>query len=118
MLEARLLPDDNYIFIHNENTRQLCLMKALGNTDDLISEIITEENNMNHGIVKRRRKRKPGPKKGSHNNKYNEDGNVIPKKPGPKPGSHHKTVSLKKDGTPKQKPGPKPGSKRKSNSGN
>jgi len=93
-------------------------MKSLGITEDLINRLVTEENNLNHGIVERRRKRKPGPKKGSHNNKYDENGNVIPRKPGPKPGSHHKTVKLKKDGTPKQKPGPKTNSKDKINSGN
>jgi len=113
LLEARLLPDDNYVFIHNENSRQKALMSKIGITDSLISEIIAEENNLNHGVIERRRKRKPGPKKGSHNNKYDESGNIIPRKPGPKPGSHHKTVKLKKDGTPKQKPGPKPGSKHK-----
>jgi len=92
-------------------------MSLLGVSDELIAELITDENNFNHGIVELRRRRKPGPKRGSHNNKYDEDGNVIPRKPGPKPGSHHKTIKLKKDGTPKQKPGPKPGSKHKSNSG-
>lgn len=118
LLEAKLLPDDNYIFIHNENQRQKTLMSLLGISEELIAEIITDENNFNHGIVERRRRRKPGPKRGSHNNKYDEDGNIIPRKPGPKPGSHHKTLKLKKDGTPKQKPGPKPGSKHKSNFGN
>ena len=118
LLEARLLPDDNYIFIHNENNRQKALMNQLCITDEIINEIITGENNFNHGIVQRRRRRKPGPKKGSHNNKYDDNGNTIARKPGPKPGSHHATIKLKKDGTPKQKPGPKPGSKHKTNLGN
>lgn len=118
LLESRLLPDDNYIFIHNQNTRQLNLMQQLGITDTLIDELVKEENDFNHGIVKRRRKRKPGPKKGSHNNQYDENGNIIPRKRGPKPGSHHETIRLKIDGTPKQKPGPKVGSKHKINSGN
>ena len=113
LLEMRLLPGDIYTFIHTENERQKDLLSALGMSTKDLDQIVSNENAYNAGKVERRRRRKPGPKKGSHRKKYDENGNEIKTKPGPKLGSHHTKLSLKKDGTPKKKPGPKPGSHHK-----
>ena len=113
LLEMRLLPGDTYTFIHTESQRQIDMLAALGIKIEELDAIVAKENNYNAGKTERRRKRKPGPKKGSHRKKYDEQGNEIKMKPGPKPGSHHRKEKLKKDGSPKQKPGPKPGSHHK-----
>ena len=113
LLEMRLLPGDTYTFIHTESQRQIDMLAALGMKVEELDDIVAKENNYNAGKTERRRKKKPGPKKGSHRKKYDEQGNEIKMKPGPKPGSHHRKENLKKDGTPKQKPGPKPGSHHK-----
>ena len=113
LLEMHLLPGDIYTMIHTENGRQLALLKALNVGPDRFDAIADVENRHNHGDVPRRRKRKPGPKRGTHRHSRDEHGNEIKLKPGPKPGSHHKKIALKKDGTPKMKPGPKVGSHHK-----
>ncbi len=112
ILEAKLLQGNVYRYIHSEDERQQSLLKALnGSVEDLEIAATTETNRIK-GIVSVKRKRKPGPKPGSHNNKYDEESNIIPKKPGPKPGSHHKKYDA--DGNLiKAKPGPKPGSRNK-----
>ncbi len=112
MLEAKLLPGNVYGYIHTENQKQQALLKALNGSVEELEIAATTETNRINGIVSVKRKRKPGPKTGSHNNKYDEEGNIIPKKPGPKPGSHHKKYDA--DGNLiKAKPGPKPGSRNK-----
>ena len=112
MLEAKLLPGNVYGYIHTENKKQQALLKALNGSVEELEIAATTETNRINGIVSVKRKRKPGPKTGSHNNKYDEEGNIIPKKPGPKPGSHHKKYDA--DGNLiKAKPGPKPGSRNK-----
>ena len=113
LLEMRLLPGDTYTYIHTESQRQIDLLHALGSKVEELDDIVSEENDINAGKIERRKKKKPGPKKGSHHKKYDTSGNELKRKPGPKPGSHHKKESLKKDGTPRQKPGPKPGSHHK-----
>lgn len=113
LLEMRLLPGDTYTYIHTENQRQINLLGALHMDVKELDEIVQKENDFNAGKTERRRKRKPGPKKGSHRKRFDEEGNEIKVKPGPKPGTHHKTENLKKDGTPRQKPGPKPGAHHK-----
>ena len=97
MLEAKLLPGNVYGYIHTENKKQQALLKALNGSVEELEIAATTETNRINGIVSVKRKRKPGPKTGSHNNKYDEEGNIIPKKPGPKPGSHHKPKEQEKN---------------------
>ena len=113
LLTMQLRNGKYYTVTHNESKRQLDLMKELGIELENLDQIADKATKENSGIVKRQKRLKPGPKKGSHRKQLDEDGNVIRKKPGPKPGSHHKT-KYNKDGSPRQKPGPKPGSKRTS----
>jgi hypothetical protein len=97
-----------YTVTHNESKKQLKLLKELGADISDLDQIAEKATNDNNGIIKRQKRLKPGPKKGSHRKQYDEDGNVIKRKPGPKPGSHHKT-KYNKDGSLRQKPGPKHG---------
>ena len=104
----------------------------LGVPDDFLIEITKETNNRVMNVKPQVRKRKPGPKKGSHHVQLDKSGFIVKKKPGPKPGSKKtetnkdgslrkkpgpkpgfKRGELKADGSPRQKPGPKPGSKNK-----
>lgn len=112
LLTMQLRNGKYYTVTHNESTRQLKLMDELGIDTEDLDKIAEKKTNDENGIIKRQKRLKPGPKKGSHHKKLDEDGNVIKRKPGPKPGSHHKT-KYNKDGSLRQKPGPKPGSKRK-----
>lgn len=111
LLTMQLRNSKYYTVTHNESRKQLKLMSELGTAPEDLDKIAEKATNMNNGIVKRQKRLKPGPKKGSHRKQYDEDGNVIKRKPGPKPGSHHKK-KYNKDGSPRQKPGPKSGSKR------
>ena len=71
MLEAKLLPGNVYGYIHTENQRQQALLKALnGSVEELEIAAAIETNRINN-IVSVKRKRKPGPKTGSHNKTIN-----------------------------------------------
>ena len=111
LLTMQLRNGKYYTVTHNESKKQLKLLKELGADISDLDQIAEKATNDNNGIIKRQKRLKPGPKKGSHRKQYDEDGNVIKRKPGPKPGSHHKT-KYNKDGSPRQKPGPKPGSRK------
>ena len=109
-IEAQKL-NEVYTYSHTENERQkafFCSMKA--DLEDLINESVRFENDRLAGRVPAPRHRKPGPKKGSHRKKHDENGKVIPGKSGVKPGT--KRSALNQDGTPRKKPGVKPGTKR------
>lgn len=112
LLEMKLRAGKVYDVIHTESKRQLALMDELDISGDELDAIAKNKSDKMNGIVKKQKRLKPGPKKGSHHTKYDEEGNIIKRKPGPKPGSHHKK-KYNKDGSLRQKPGPKPGSKRK-----
>lgn len=112
LLEMKLRAGKVYDVTHTESKKQLNLMKELNITSEDLDEIAKRRSDKLNGILPKQRRLKPGPKKGSHHTKYDEDGNPIKRKPGPKPGSHHK-VKFNKDGSPRKKPGPKPGSHRK-----
>ena len=115
LLTMQLRNSKYYTVTHNESKKQLKLMKEIGIEAEDLDKIAEKMTNDTSGIIKRQKKLKPGPKKGSHRKQYDEDGNVIKRKPGPKPGSHHKK-KYNKDGSPRQKPGPKPGAKKASKS--
>ena len=105
----------NYTMVHTEKKVVLQLLKKLNITAEDLNEIAANETRKLNGELPVIRKKKPGPKKGSHHQKYDADGNPIKAKPGPKPGSHHK-VRYNKDGSVRKKPGPKPGSHHKKKS--
>ena len=91
-----------------ETDRQKAFFKNLGSeAEQLIDESVRYENDRLAGRTPVPRRRKTGPKKGSHHKKYDERGQVIPRKSGVKPGT--KRGDINKDGTPRKKPGVKPG---------
>lgn len=126
-IEAQKI-NDVYTHTHIENERYKLFFKYFdADLKELVEESVKFENDRLAGRVPVPRKRKTGPKKGSHHKKYDENGNVIPKKTGvskgTKRGKYNKDGSLrkkpgvkkgtkrndlKKDGTPRKKPGPKP----------
>ena len=111
LLTMQLRNGKYYTVTHNESNKQLKLLKELGVDISDLDKIAEKATNETSGIIKRQKRLKPGPKKGSHRKRYDEDGNVIKRKPGPKPGSHHKT-KYNQDGSLRQKLGPKPGSRK------
>ena len=103
----------NYTMVHTEKINVKSLMSELGMTPSDLDDIATfETKRLNGEVTPVIRRKKPGPKKGSHHVRLDENGQVIKRKPGPKPGSHHKT-KYNKDGSVRKKPGPKPGSHHK-----
>ena len=109
-IEAQKL-NDVYTYSHTENDRQKAFFRSMQvDPEELINESVKFENDRLAGRVPTPRRRKPGPKKGSHRKQLDESGNVIPRKSGVKPGTKRKAVN--QDGTPRKKPGVKPGTKR------
>lgn len=100
-----------YTYTHVENERLKSFFRAMGSdADELIDDSVKFENDRLAGRTPAPRRRKPGPKKGSHRKQYDEQGNVIPRKSGVKPGTKRKDIN--QDGTLRKKPGVKPGTKR------
>ena len=100
-----------YTYTHVENERLksfFCAMDA--DAVELIDGSVEFENDRLAGRIPIPRRRKPGPRKGSHRKQYDEQGNVIPRKSGVKPGTKRKDIN--QDGTLRKKPGVKPGTKR------
>lgn len=109
-IEAQKL-NDVYTYTHVESERLKAFFKALqANACTLIDESVKYENDRLAGRAPTLRKRKPGPKKGSHHKQYDEQGNIVPRKSGVKPGTKRRDTNA--DGTPRKKPGVKPGTKR------
>lgn len=109
-VEAKKL-NNVYTYSHLENERLKGFFSYFKTeAADQIDTSIKFENDRLSGRVPTPRRRKTGPKKGSHHKKYDEKGNVIPRKPGVKKGTKRKAIN--KDGQPRKKPGVKPGTKR------
>ena len=108
-LSIACLNAKSYTMIHTEKACVQSLMKALNISQDDLNQIAVNETRRLAGELPEIRKKKPGPKKGSHHQKYDSEGNPVKQKPVPKPGTHHK-VKYNKDGSVRKKPGPKPGS--------
>lgn len=109
-IEAQKL-NDVYTYTHVENERLKSFFKALqSNALTMIDDSVRFENDRISGRVATPRRRKTGPKKGTHRKRYDDQGNVIPRKSGVKPGTRRKATNA--DGTPRKKPGVKPGTKR------
>lgn len=103
--------NDIYTYTHTETIRQKSFFKALdADLKTLVDESVKFENDRLAGRMPAPRHRKPGPQKGTHHKKYDDQGNIIPRKSGVKPGT--KRSEINKDGTPRKKPGVKPGTKR------
>ena len=110
MTEAQKI-NDVYTYSHVENERVKSFFRNLqANAEKLIDESVNFENDRLSGRLPTPRRRKTGPKKGSHHKQYDDQGNVIPKKSGVNPGT--KRSEFNKDGSPRKKPGVKPGTKR------
>ena len=108
-IEAQKL--NKQYFYDNANKKiQINFFAKLGVPHNYLEEIVRDMNNHVLGITQNSRRKKPGPKKGSHHVQIDENGKIKKRKPGPKPGS--KKTSINKDGSPRKKPGPKPGFKR------
>ena len=109
-IEAQKI-NDVYTYTHTETIRQKNFFKELGaDLKTLVDESVQFENDRLAGRTPTPRRRKPGPQKGSHHKKYDEQGNIIPRKSGVKSGT--KRSDTNKDGTPRKKPGVKQGTKR------
>lgn len=109
-IEAQKL-NDVYTYSHTENDRQKAFFRFMeADLDELLNESVRYENDRIAGRSPTPRHRKPGPKKGSHREQLDENGNVISRKPGVKSGT--KRNAINQDGTPRKKPGVKPGTKR------
>ena len=109
-IEAQKI-NDTYTCTHIEMERQKAFFRNLGvDAVQLIDESVKYENDRLAGRTPVPRRRKPGPKKGTHHKRYDENGNAIPPKPGVKPGTKRKDKN--QDGSPRKKPGIKPGTKR------
>lgn len=104
--------NEAYVYTHTESERLKGFIENLGveNTQELIDESVSFENDRLAGRIAKPRKRKTGMPKGSHRKKLDENGNVIRKKPGVKPGTVRSAVN--KDGTQRKKPGVPAGTKR------
>lgn len=103
--------NDVYTCAHIENARVKKFFRSLdADAEALIDESVKFENDRLAGRIPAPRRRKTGPKKGSHHKQYDENGNVIPKESGVKTGT--KRSDTNKDGTPRKKPGVQPGTKR------
>lgn len=110
MTEAQKI-NDVYTYSHVENERVKSFFRNLqADAEKLIDESVNFENDRLSGRIPTPRRRKTGPKKGSHHKQYDDQGNVIPKKSGVNPGT--KRSEFNKDGSPRKKPGVKPGTKR------
>lgn len=109
-IEAQKL-NDVYTYSHTENDRQKAFFRFMeADPDELLNESVKYENDRIAGRSPTPHHRKPGPKKGSHREQLDENGNVISRKPGVKSGT--KRNAINQDGTPRKKPGVKPGTKR------
>lgn len=109
-IEARKI-NDVYTYTHTEKDLLSAFFKSFGlKADELINESVKFENDRLSGQIPLPRRRKTGPKKGSHHKKYDDAGNVIPRKSGVKSGTKRSDTNL--DGSPRKKPGVKPGTKR------
>lgn len=109
-IEAQKI-NDIYTYTHTETIRQKNFFKELGaDLKTLVDESVKFENDRLAGRIPLPRRRKTGPRKGSHQKKYDDQGNLIPRKSGVKPGT--KRADVNKDGSPRKKPGVKPGTKR------
>lgn len=103
--------NDAYVRRQEEEPQVRELLDALGVEQETLADaVVREANDRLTGRVPVLRHRKPGPKKGSHHRRYDEEGNEIPRKRGIKPGT--KRPDVNRDGTPRRKPGVKPGTKR------
>ena len=114
-LSAASYNTKTYTVVHTEKGDVKDLMSKIGIQASDLDNIAISETQRLSGEIPVLRKKKPGPKKGSHRQKYDESGKPVKVKPGPKPGSHHK-VKYNKDGSIRKKPGPKPGSHHKQKS--
>lgn len=130
-LEAQKI-NEVYTCAHTENLRLIRFFKAFDtNIHELIDETVKFENDRMAGRTVTPRKRKTGPKKGSHPKESDKQSGDRPHKSGVKSGTKRTDVNkdgtprkkpgvpvgtvrgpVKKDGTPRQKPGPKLGSHR------
>ena len=100
-----------YTYTHVENERLKSFFQYMNaDAEELIDESVRFENDRLAGRVPAPRHRKTGPKKGSHQKQYDENGKAVPKKSGVKLGTKRKGVNL--DGSARKKPGVKPGTKR------
>lgn len=109
-LEARKI-NGVYAYTHTENNRTKAFFNFLqSDAAELLEKTVRLENDRIAGRIPTPRRRKTGPKKGSHRKVYDDQGNVIPRKPGVKKGTKRKDIN--KDGTPRKKPGVKSGTKR------
>lgn len=109
-VEAQKL-NDVYTYTHVENERLKSFFRVMqADAVDLIDDSVKFDNDRLAGRIATPRRRKPGPKKGFHRKKYDEQGNIIPRKSGVKAGTKRKDIN--QDGTPRKKPGIKPGTKR------
>lgn len=109
-VEAQKL-NGTYTYTHVENERLKAFFRSMQvNPDELIDESVKFENDRLAGRVPTPRRRKPGPKRGSHHKHRDDQGNVIPRKSGVKPGTKRKDIN--QDGAPRKRPGVKPGTKR------
>lgn len=100
-----------YTYTHTENERLKSFFGAMGaDAAELIDDSVKFENDRLAGRIPVPRRRKPGPRKGSHRKQYDEQGNIIVQKPGVNPGTKRKDIN--QDGTLRKKPGVKPGTKR------
>lgn len=109
-VEAKKL-NNVYTYSHLENERLKEFFRYFKTeAGELIDASIKFENDRIAGRVPTPRRRKTGPRKGSHHKKFDEKGNVIFRKPGVKKGTKRKAIN--KDGQPRKKPGVKLGTKR------
>lgn len=109
-LEAQKL-NGIYAYTHVENERIKSFFHLMQtNAEQLIEESVQYENDRLAGRLPTPRRRKTGPKKGSHRKQYDANGNIIPRKSGVAKGTKRKAFN--QDGTPRKKPGVKPGTKR------
>lgn len=109
-VEAQKL-NGTYSYTHVENDRLKDFLRSMQvKPEDLIDESVRFENDRLAGRIPTPRRRKTGPKKGSHRKQHDDQGNIIPRKSGVKPGTKRKDIN--QDGTPRKKPGVKPGTKR------
>ena len=103
--------NDVYTYTHTETDRQKKFFRFMkSNPEKLIDETVKFENDRLAGRTPAPRRRKTGPKKGSHRKHYDEHGKAIPRKPGVEPGT--KRPDTNQDGSARKKPGVPKGTKR------
>lgn len=103
--------NDIYVYTHTESARTKAFFSNLNaDIEKIIDNVVSDENDRIAGRTVAIRRRKTGPRKGSHHKKYDADGIEIKAKRGVPKGTKRSDINA--DGKERKKPGVAKGTKR------